>query len=65
MTEPAPYRRWATGASRDERIDGSPQRGHVAKFKQHAGAFRCFQCEAPVEDAALFCAEHLRIELRP
>jgi hypothetical protein len=53
------YRKWAVGSSRDERIDGSPARGHTAKFREHRGAFTCFKCGAPVDDCGLFCALHL------
>jgi hypothetical protein len=63
-TQPLP-RRWAVGNSRDDYIDGQPARGHVAKFRESAGHFRCCKCNVPLDTPALFCAEHLRVELRP
>ena len=47
--------------ARDDEIDGSPQRGHVAKFREHTGSFRCIKtgCSSMVDGCALFCALHL------
>jgi hypothetical protein len=57
MTNP---RAWATGGSRDEMIDGSPQRGHVARHSATPlHAFKCAKCGAQVDDCELFCALHL------
>jgi hypothetical protein len=64
-TTPNYARAWATGATRDDYIDGQPARGHVAKFRESAGHYRCVKCDAPLDDASLFCAEHLRVQLRP
>lgn len=55
-------RSWAIGASRDERIDGSPARGHTAKWSsKQAATYRCLRggCSADVSGAALFCDFHL------
>jgi hypothetical protein len=54
-------RAWAIGASRDDQIDGSPARGHVAKHVASNRVMRCVKtgCDAEVDDCGLFCALHL------
>jgi hypothetical protein len=57
----APYRAYATGNTRDDIIDGSPGRGHIAKHSAHRGGFRCIKagCVSAVDGAELFCVLHL------
>jgi hypothetical protein len=64
---PTQPRAWAMGSSRDERIDGSPSRGHVAKWTEKRGVtYLCVKCAGDCEGAALFCDQHLRsVVLRP
>ena len=54
-------RSFAIGSSRDDIIDGSPARGHVAKFRAHKGGYGCVHagCDAPAEGVGLFCRMHL------
>jgi hypothetical protein len=54
-------RAWAIGASRDDQIDGSPERGHVAKHVASHRVLRCVKtgCDAEVDDCGLFCGLHL------
>jgi hypothetical protein len=54
-------RNWATLSSRDEQIDGAPERAHIAKYREHRGSFQCIKtgCASPVDDCGLFCALHL------
>ena len=58
MTHP---RAWAVGTSRDDRIDGSPERGHVAKYRPSGISFRCVSphCTSLVDSCGLYCALHL------
>jgi hypothetical protein len=61
------YRMWASGSSRDERIDGSPARGHTAKWvEKKVDFYQCVRCDAPCVGPAMFCEWHLSdVVLRP
>lgn len=55
-------RLWATGNTRDEYIDGSPARAHIAHMSAiPLHAFTCVRtgCTAKVDSVELYCALHL------